>query len=252
MWRPFTRTTAGAESSIKKITPSIEIPLMERVIKKKSAGEVVTFDNITDVLNNEYGGKEGFLLMDNKMRDVGFLPFTPGGAAKKTTAELLGAIEGTGASSVVFKSNTAIIHGSERERYLKNYAIQFGESAKLQDIIDPVGSHIRQGQLEYQSPSSPILIRFGGQPVFKRELEGSDFDEIASDETLFSRSLNPKGIPGQTPMNPQVLEELRQDMVNWIKDVVPLSVVKRMKIDLTPGINTSGMDTAKTEQQWAK
>ncbi|OQY08847.1 MAG: hypothetical protein B6I30_10705, partial [Desulfobacteraceae bacterium 4572_187] len=92
--------------------------------------------------------------------------------------------------------------------------------------------------------------------ALERESQEAEAQELAemgeANDVNNLDALLSMGPAEQTPMDPQALEELRQDIIDWVKDVVPLSVVKRMKIDLMPDIDISGMDTAKTEKQWAQ
>jgi hypothetical protein len=63
----------------------------------------------------------------------------------------------------------------------------------------------------------------------------------------------PKGPIAQArEANPEALEELRKDVYEWLKDVLPKSALKRIAVELTPYISREGKNARLSEKQWSE
>ena len=242
-WRGYDSTDIGAVTPIKELPGSVTIPLQERIITKRSKGKnALGSSKAASIIEKEYQSKEGFLLLDNKMKDLGFLPFIPGRESKETTIDVIKAAESTGALGVVFNSKKPIT--GYRRDYLRNFAIRLHPyGIQLMDILDVGGfSHRDIGLLAYSGDGS--IIKFAGRAVSRQERADGKLYEIGSSKTLLS-----KGIAKNREADPQPLQELRGDVLGWLKDVLPKSALKRLTVELTPEITRTGKDTTESDKQ---
>ena len=90
--------------------------------------------------------------------------------------------------------------------------------------------------------------------ALEREAQEKEREELAKEgEVPAQLSMAPKGSIAQTrEANPEALEELRKDVYEWLKDVLPKSVLKRIAVELTPHISRKGKSTKLSEKQWAE
>jgi len=140
-WRSFTSKNVGHDTSIKDNAGDIEIPIKERIILERSSGQKIDdAEGAKRIIRDEYGNQEGFLLLNRKNTDIGFIPFVPGRQSKDITAELIATIENTGAQGIVFKSDKPLGENSERFKYLRDLAVGLAGDTQFIDIIDNTGS----------------------------------------------------------------------------------------------------------------
>ncbi|HDO36184.1 MAG TPA: hypothetical protein ENH07_07825 [Nitrospirae bacterium] len=173
----------GIHKPIKEIGGKVEIPLKERaiLIRRPNYNEAQQVEGANDairVIKDVYQNREGFLLLDRKNRDIGFLPFVPGRRMKDTTKDLVAITEKTNASYVVFNSHQEINPGTPRAKYLEDVAYELGGDPGVLDILDPRGSHTTLGLYEQNK-------RFAGQAVHRTGPRGMTFQEIGSDQPLY-------------------------------------------------------------------
>jgi len=83
---------------IPKTIKKVSIPVKERVYAKDERGEVVTPQNINKILK---GKPSGFILVDRKLHESGYLEFQPGMPEKAVASEVLEALETTNSTAII-------------------------------------------------------------------------------------------------------------------------------------------------------
>ena len=188
-WLGYSANSIGSEIPIKALKSTTTIPLKERVFTKRSEGKLANgSDSAREIIKSEYGDKEGFLLLDNKNRDVGFLSFTPGHKSKDTASEIISSVESTGTISIVFNSKKNVGPDSDRARFLRDVAVKLrGMGILTQDILTPQGSHRDIGALKYQSGKAGVgpITMFAGTPVSTKERSALGLGTLGSDTKVY-------------------------------------------------------------------
>ena len=153
----YSEFNARGEVTTKPIRPTIrrvKLPTRERV----KTGRIVNGDMIksskeaTEILKQDYGNADGFLLMDVKNRAVEFVPYPEGMKPAEATIILMSKIDASGAAAMIFNSPSKTIGEGGRSSFLKHFLEVASDSVVLHDIVEQGHSLADQGALENIRP----------------------------------------------------------------------------------------------------
>ncbi len=132
-----------------KRTKSTKIPVKERVFNKRSPGS----KHVTGPKDAEgllVGRVTGFLFLNTKNQEVGFLPFRPGEKIKDITAEVISSAEQTGASSLIINNNEFDAEG-RNEFFVKLSEAVSDSGLNVLDIL----TYMPGGYIDHKSNIQP-------------------------------------------------------------------------------------------------
>lgn len=181
-WSLFYEYTSSPETEIVDI-PALskkeKIDVVETILGEGTVGEQInTLGKLDDVLKNKYQGKEGILFFNNKLNDLGFLPWPSGISSKKATARIIAAAEALNAAAYMINLNQPITY-KNRLPFIREFIrnLQNG-GLPIVDINEMGLSHAQAGILgpmippENQKAPKPFLgslksdtILYSGIPV---------------------------------------------------------------------------------------
>lgn len=177
----------GVPVRIKGTRKVLDIPVKEGVLVKRksyaSATKILSSETARSVIKTQYGGREGFLLMDRGHKDIGFYEFVPGRRMKETTRELIAIIEKANVGALVFHSKKTITNDQQRARYLKELIREFQDDVTIVDILDPDKS-LRDAGL-YERPETDGRLAFFHDPISTLPDDMGNYRDIGSNEVMY-------------------------------------------------------------------
>ena len=193
-----TQTLASTTKKIRKTTRKKRIPVVERVIKRKGPGKVISNSNdAREHIKDVYGDRQGFMFLDTGLRDIGFIEFKPGTPARQLVHDLIQEGERINASGFLFHSKSESQElPADRFTFLKEWQKNIGGGAmQLFEILHNGVSYADKGAFT----KTGII----GKPDYQ-----ADYRIILSDVPIYAS----KKI---APTTPQTVEDVNL-MVNAV------------------------------------
>ena len=168
-WRPVQYLSVPDEK-IKPVTGKERVEVVESILTEGEPGRMVqNSDDFRKILKDKYGGKEGILFFDTKLRELGFMPWPAGESIKKASAQIIAASESVNASGYAIALNKPITY-KNRAEFIRNFATNLNRyNLQLFEVLEQGKSYADTG----------ILRTLTRHPTRK-------FDRLLSEEPLYS------------------------------------------------------------------
>ena len=144
-YKVFTRAVVQESGSIPPVSRRIDVPEKERVLRRVSdPGPQIDRAAVAQaVIEERYGGRDGFLYLDNQLRPIGFDAYPQGKTMAEGAAGVIARAEQLNARGVIVHSRKPLSEHTNRTEFINhlNKALEEKEFTVL-DIVD--GGQSRQ------------------------------------------------------------------------------------------------------------
>jgi len=171
------------KGKIRKTTRKTTIPIVERFIErgKRRGGPISNSGELTAHLEKYYNDRQGYLFLDNKLNDLGFVEFTPGQTASENLKEIIAEGERLNASVFIFNSKGTDAELNSRMKFLTEWNENVGGNMmQLFEFRHNGVSFADQGKVP--SPKKT-------QDILDQKVAPITFDYILGDSPVFARKL---------------------------------------------------------------
>ena len=146
-WRSV-EFTMGHEEIIKPVAGKEKVEVVESLLTEGESGEIIdNSEKFKKVLKNKYGGKEGILFFDVKLRELGFMSWPTGESIKKASAQIIAASEALNAVGYAINLNEPITY-KNRAEFIRNFATILNKhNLQLFEILEKGKSYADTGIL---------------------------------------------------------------------------------------------------------
>ncbi len=208
-----------------------KIPISERFVNplKRTIGmpQINNSQQAVKHIAENYGGKQGFLFLDTKNRDIGFMPWVTGKPRSRTTEALISELERLNASAFVINwtepvstSGDVEMHAS-RLKYVKDLLIAVKKDGLNVSFHDVIINNVSLGD-------QGILIGIANSI---NNSSPKHLANLVGDDILFSRKVAP-------PLNPLSADQVKGTVQPILEKMAtrPDVVVLNTQTDLPPGV----------------